>query len=51
VVLSGFDGGLALEKADYYIKATGERTSTIQEFHILLAHTICECVEREVFNF
>ena len=51
VILSGFDGGLAQEKADYCIKATGERTSTIQEFHILLAHTICECVEKEIFNF
>ena len=51
VVLSGFDGGLAQDKADYCIKATGERTSTIQELHILLAHTICECVERKIFNF
>jgi D-sedoheptulose 7-phosphate isomerase len=51
VVLSGYDAGLAQKKANYCIRVTGERTSTIQEFHILLAHTICECVEKEIFNF
>jgi len=50
VILSGYNGGLAQEKADYCIIATGERTSTIQEFHILFAHTICECVENKIFN-
>jgi len=51
VILTGFDGGLVQEKADYCIKVKGERTSTIQELHIVLAHTICECVEKKIFKF
>ena len=38
-----------LEKTDYCIVATGETTSTIQEVHIIFAHTLCECVERAMF--
>jgi hypothetical protein len=29
--------------------ATGELTSTIQEVHIVLAHTLCGAVEQAVF--
>jgi len=25
-------------------------TSTIQEIHIVLAHTLCECVEQQIFG-
>ena len=48
VVLSGgFEGGgLVQEKADYCVVVSGDKTSTIQELHILFAHTICECVEK-----
>lgn len=51
IVFSGNDGGTVLEKADYCIVPPGHRTSTIQEVHIVLAHSICECVEKEIFNF
>jgi D-sedoheptulose 7-phosphate isomerase len=29
----------------------GQATSTIQELHILLAHTLCETVEAALFKF
>ena len=50
IVFSGRDGGEAKAKADYCIVPPGEMTSTIQEIHIVLAHTLCECVERAIFK-
>lgn len=45
IVFCGRDGGYAKSLADYCIVAPGEQTSTIQELHIILAHTLCGCVE------
>ncbi len=39
----------ARHRADYCVVAAGQRTSTIQELHIVLAHTLCECVGRAIF--
>jgi D-sedoheptulose 7-phosphate isomerase len=50
IIFCGRDGGLALALADYCIIAAGNATSTIQELHIALAHTLCECVERDIFG-
>ena len=50
IVFSGHDGGLAKELADYCVIATGSTTATIQEVHIVLAHSLCECVERAIFG-
>jgi D-sedoheptulose 7-phosphate isomerase len=50
IVFSGNDGGLVKAKADFCIVPPGTRTSTIQEIHIVLAHSLCECVEKEIFN-
>jgi D-sedoheptulose 7-phosphate isomerase len=50
IVFSGRDGGPAKAAADYCIVVPGAATSTIQEVHIVLAHTLCECVEREMFG-
>ena len=50
IVFCGRDGGPALPLADYCIIAPGTATSTIQELHIALAHTLCECVERSIFG-
>jgi D-sedoheptulose 7-phosphate isomerase len=50
IVFSGNDGGIVKKKAKYCIVATGNKTSTIQEVHIVLAHTLCECVEQQIFN-
>ena len=50
IVFCGHDGGQAKPLADYCIVAAGSATSTIQELHIVLAHTLCECVERAIFQ-
>jgi D-sedoheptulose 7-phosphate isomerase len=50
ILFTGRDGGKAQGLADYCIIASGESTATIQELHIVLAHSLCECVEVEMFN-
>lgn len=50
IVFCGRDGGQAKAMADYSIVAPGIATSTIQELHIVLAHTLCECVEVAMFG-
>jgi D-sedoheptulose 7-phosphate isomerase len=50
IAFCGRDGGDAGGLADYCIIACGSETSTIQEQHIVLAHTLCECVEMEMFG-
>ncbi len=50
IVFSGHDGGKAKAAANHCIIASGTATSTIQELHILLAHTLCECVEVALFG-
>lgn len=49
IVFTGFGGGAAATLADYPLIAPGDRTSTIQELHILLAHSVCEAVELALF--
>ena len=48
IVFSGNEGGLVKKKANYCVVAPGNKTSTIQEVHIVLAHTLCECIERKI---
>lgn len=50
ITFCGHDGGRAKSMADYSIIAPGVATSTIQELHIVLAHTLCECVEVAMFG-
>lgn len=50
IVFCGRDGGQAKTMADYAVIAPGVATSTIQELHIVLAHTLCECVEVAMFG-
>jgi D-sedoheptulose 7-phosphate isomerase len=50
IVFCGRDGGKAKDLADHCIIAPGSATSTIQELHIVLAHTLCECVEVAMFG-
>lgn len=49
ILFTGRDGGVAKDMANYTIIAPGKMTSTIQELHILLAHTLCEYVELALF--
>jgi D-sedoheptulose 7-phosphate isomerase len=41
ILFSGHDGGKGKEIADYTILALGIATSTIQELHIIFAHSLC----------
>jgi len=50
ILFTGKDGGGAAGLATYPIIVPGIATSTIQEQHIILAHSLCECVESEIFN-
>ena len=50
IIFSGRDGGPAKGLADYAIIVPGLATSTIQELHIVLAHTLCESVENAIFS-
>lgn len=50
IVFCGRDGGPAKALADFCLIAPGNATSTIQEVHIVLAHSLCESVERAVFG-
>lgn len=50
IVFAGHDGGPARELADYCIIAPGKTTATIQEVHIVMAHSLCECVEQAIFS-
>ena len=50
IVFCGRDGGAARLMADYCIIVPGVATSTIQELHIVLAHSLCECVESAIFG-
>jgi D-sedoheptulose 7-phosphate isomerase len=49
IIFTGHQGGQAKALADFCIIAPGSRTSVIQELHIVLAHSLCECVEIELF--
>jgi D-sedoheptulose 7-phosphate isomerase len=50
ILFSGRDGGPARALADHCILVSGDDTSTIQELHIVLGHTLCEAVERAVLD-
>ena len=51
IVFCGRNGGQVKHLADFCVIAPGVATSSIQELHIVLAHTLCECVESALFNF
>ena len=48
ILFGGRDGGPARALADHCILVSGEDTSTIQELHIVLGHTLCEAVELDI---
>jgi D-sedoheptulose 7-phosphate isomerase len=50
IVFTGRDGGNALKLSNHCIVIPRNKTSTIQEIHILLSHTMCEAVESELFK-
>lgn len=50
IIFTGKDGGKVKALTDYCIIASGKETATIQELHIVLGHTLCGCVEAELFQ-
>ena len=48
ILLTGRDGGPAGPLADYVLNVEGDRTSTIQEQHVVVYHALCECVEAAI---
>lgn len=50
ILFTGRDGGAAGRLADFVVIGTGGSTNTIQEVHIVLAHSLCESVERALFQ-
>ena len=50
IVFSGFAGGKCAGLADWCLIVPGGETALIQELHIVLAHTLCACVEGELFS-
>jgi D-sedoheptulose 7-phosphate isomerase len=50
ILFTGKDGGLAKDLAKYCIIAPGNTTAIIQEIHLLMEHTLCQSVEKELFK-
>ena len=50
IIFCSRDGGVAKSLADHCIIVPGIATSTIQELHIVLAHTMVESVEVTLFG-
>tara|TARA_B100001123_G_C14687859_1_gene780134 strand:+ start:93 stop:572 length:480 start_codon:yes stop_codon:yes gene_type:complete len=50
LLFSGADGGKAKNFAEFSIIVPGEHTATIQELHIVLAHTLCGYIEDAIFS-
>ncbi len=49
VLFSGFDGGEAAKLATVSVLAPGVTVSQIQEVHLVMEHTLCECIENSLF--
>ena len=49
VGMTGADGGPLAERCDHCLCIPAEEVPRIQEAHVLIGHTLCEFVERELF--
>lgn len=50
VALTGNTGGILKTLCDYIINVPSDNTPRIQEMHILVIHSICGIIERELYN-
>lgn len=50
LALTGQDGGVMKERADFCIPVPSSATNNIQEMHIAVGHLICELVERNIYG-
>ena len=48
--LLGRDGGRAREFVDHALVVGAEKSSRIQEIHIVVGHVLCEAVEEALFQ-
>lgn len=51
IIFGGRDGGKVRALATHTIIVPSENTALIQETHIVLAHTLCECIEASVMGW
>jgi D-sedoheptulose 7-phosphate isomerase len=49
VGMTGADGGPLAERCDHCLRMPADETPRIQEAHVIVGHTLCEYVERELF--
>lgn len=49
IAMTGANGGLMAEVAELCLRMPATSTARIQESYMLLGHTLCEIVERELF--
>lgn len=49
ILLGGKSGGPAKDLADHWLVVPGEETSTIQECHMVVYHSLCGAVESALF--
>lgn len=50
VAFTGETGGKMKDTADYLINIPSTDTPRIQECHMLIGHTLCEIIEKEIFG-
>ncbi|MBI4665230.1 MAG: SIS domain-containing protein [Nitrospinae bacterium] len=50
ILFTGRNGGAAKGLADHCVIAYGDSSNIIQEQHIVMAHTLCSCVEDALFR-
>ena len=50
IIFCGKDGGKVKSLSNHCIIVPGEETATIQEVHIVLAHSLCGHIESSLFN-
>lgn len=50
IALTGQDGGMMRDRADFCIPVPSAATNNIQEMHIAVGHLICELVERNIYG-
>lgn len=50
VALTGSSGGKLRDLCDYLINVPSDNTPRIQEMHILVIHSICGLIERELYS-
>ena len=51
ILFTGSNGGKASLISDFTIRVPSNTTTIIQEVHIMLVHSLCQCVEEKLFFY